>query len=540
MNGLVLMVALLAQADASPAPAVAARDREPVLAKVADTFDAAAWALQDAYALKAQNPPQSARHCLYIWIGPDETPKTAKIDSLAVNSALSHSSTIQLPELTAGGRLIRWDLEKLAPKPADFRRLIGVINDLSIGEPYWHVNLKALGLPAAKCDPFLWMDGKVYHATFSVPSPVTAEAYTLLQRETGLKTPLMRADYFLRRISSTIQGGRYYHARGFITFDQHGKERRLNETEIFALFGNDVKLSRKAEGDDRVGIVISQVTGQARAVEYGQGVIGGWRITYDRFSDNENVFTHPLYNLLTVVDRADGRETIFEMPNGLLAYILTDGKGNLVDEAPNKLVTDNRTPAPHPAQLFPPMSCVRCHGPNAGVQPTPNDVARLLKDPESLDAFADFGGTGDSIVDVDRLAGLYGGDFERRSRDARNRYSDAVFQATRGMTATEAAAEWTRQYEAYWNAPVNAQRQLLEIGWRPRSPQAAKVHVNLALDSLLKKQETDLLVLGQKATREDPLIAAPRLGVAIRRQDQERTFAEQFRRAYLHRAEVSK
>lgn len=532
MYSLVLIMVCIAQVEAPKAGTAVRRDT-PALVKVADPYDAAAWAAQDALALRTKN--QSAAHCLYLWIGPDEEATIAKINSLAVNSAASHSSVIQLPELTASGRLIRWDLRKLAPHPADFARLVGVINDLSIGEPFWHVDLKALGLPAATCKPFLWLDGKQYSRTFSVPAPATAEAYQILQHETGLKTPLMRADYFLRRISSTIQDGRYYHLRGFIGFDQHGKERRLNLTEIFKLFGNDVNLSRQVGGDDRVGIVISQVTGQARAVEFGQGAIGGYRLSYDRFSDNERLNAHPFYNLLRVVDRADGLEVIFEMPNGLLCYVLFDGKGNLVDEAPNKLVTDNRTPAPHPAQLFPPLSCVRCHGPDGGVQRTPNDVARLLGKPDQLDAYADFGGFGKA--DIDRLAGLYGGNFESRARDARNRYADACFTATRGLTATEAAAEWSRQYEAYWQTPVNADRQLLDLGWsKPRSPQAR----SKALETLLDKQETDLLVAGQKATRLDPLIPAPRLGIPIRTQDHERTYAEQFRRAFLHRHEVTK
>lgn len=544
----ILMVALLAQADASPAPATAARDHAtradrstPVLTKVADPYDAAAWALQDALALRAQTTPQSAHHCLYVWIGPEESPNVAKINSLVVNSVLSHSSTIQIPELTAGGRLIRWDLHKLCPRPADFHRLIGIINDLSVGEPFWHVDLKALRLPAVKCDPFIWLDGKTYQATVSVPSPVTAEAYSLLQRETGLKTPLVRADYLLRKLSSTVQGGRYYHARGFIEYDQHGKPRKLNETEILAKLGVSAKLSRSVDGDDRVGIVISGVTAQARAVEFIQGAIGPVRMSYDRSSDNENIDAHPLYNLLSVIEKADGKETIFELANGLLGYIATDGKGNLADEVPAPIATDNRTPVPHPARLFAPMSCVRCHGPDGGVKMCRNDIPALLKDPSQLDIFDDFGDLKLSPEEArDKLAGLYSGDFESRTRDARNRYGDACFKATRGLTAQQAAAEWSRQYEAYWNDPVSAERQLLEIGWRGRSPQAGKKFTNPALESLLKKQESDLLVFGQKIGREDPLIVAPRLGIPIRRQDQDRTYAEQFRRAFLHRAEVGK
>lgn len=523
-----IMVSLVAQLDA-PKPAEAVRT--PAVVKVPDAYDAAVWALEDATALKLRQ--QSAKHCLYVWIGPENDPNIAKINSLAVNSALSHASVIVLPELTAGGRLLRWDLSQLCPDPRDFHRLVGIVNSLAKGEPYWHFDRAALGLNAVQCAPYLWIDGKQYHQTFYDLHPATADAYRQLQIETGLHTPLVRADYLLRKISSTIQGGLYYHARGFIVHE-HGKPRRLNLKEIFAVFGNDVDLSRRVKGDDRVGIVISGVTGQARAVEYGQGAIGGWRITYDRFSDNERIDAHPFYSLIKVVERADGLEVIFEMPNGLLCYVLFNGKGELVDEAPNKLVTDHRTPIPHPAQLFPPLSCVRCHGPSGGVQRTPNDVPKLLKDSATLDAFADFGGTGITSVDVDRIAGLYGGDFEERAMDARNKYANAQFKATRGLRAEVSAAEWARQYEAGWQVPVNATAQLLDLGWKARSPQAA----NHALEILLQKREDDLLVFGQKASLEDPLRPAPRLGIPIRRQDAERIQPESWRRAFQKRDEI--
>lgn len=531
MHWLLIMVALAQQADASPAPAVAARDHEPVLTKVADTYDAAAWAAEDALALRAAG--QSAHHCLYVWVGPDESTATVKLNSLVVNSAASHSSTIQLPELTAGGRLIRWDLHKLCPKPEDLHRLIGIVNFLGRSEPYWNVDLESLGLPPVAVAPFLWIDGKTYTSTFAVPAPATAEAYQLLQHETGLRTPLVRADWLLSRLSRTIQGGVYYDVIGF---KRHRKA--LTEAEIFATIGINTAVSRAVEGDDRVGIVISGVTAQPRAVEAIQGAIGQARLTYDVFNDETSVARNPLYNLLDATERANGKETIFERSNGLLAYLLTDGKGNQVDVAPDKLVSDHNVPRPHQAQLFPPLSCVRCHANDGGVRKCPNDVRTLLKDGSKgdLDVFADFAGSGLTVKDIDRLGGLYGGDFDRRLRDARDRYADAVFLATRGMTAKQAGEAWAEQYAAYWYEPLSAERQLLELGWRARSPQAAKV----ALGSLLAKNETDLLIAGQKIGRDDPLLHAPRKGIVIRRQDQERTFAEQFRRAHLHRAEVQR
>lgn len=527
MTGILIMVALLAQLDA---PAAAKAVREPAVVKVPDPYDAAAWAVQDALAQRKIGA--NVHGCFYIWIGPENDPNIAKVNSLAVNSVLSHADVIVLPELTAGGRLIRWDTKRLAPRPADHHRLIGVLNYLTQGEPFWHADLKALGHPPAIVKPFVWIDGATYTKISTVPTRETGELYQMLQQETGLLCPLMRADYFLRRISSSVQNGVYYEARGFVVYE-HGKRRKLNEKEILAKLGADAAVSRKVRGDDRVGIAISGVTGQARAIEFIQGAVGPVRMSYDRSSDNENLFAHPLYNLLTVVDRADGKETIFTLQNRLLGYIATNGKGELVDEVPAPIATDNRTPVPHPARLYAPLSCVRCHGPDGGVKTCRNDVPVLLRDETDLDAFADFGDLKLSSTEVvDRLGGLYSGDFTGRVRDARDDYADAVFKATRGLTPQQAAAEWARQFETYWHSPVTAERQLLDLGWaKPRSKQATVK----TLEKLQAKPEVDLLVFGKPATRLDPMIGGPRKGVAIRRQDQERTYAEQFRRAFPHR-----
>jgi hypothetical protein len=527
MYGLLIMLATLTQL-AQPQPAE--KVREPVVVKVPDPYDAVAWAVEDALALRKSG---GAHGCFYVWIGPEEKAEIAKINSLAVNSVLSHSETIVLPDLTAGGRLIRWDIKRLAPNPHDHLRLLGVLNYLAKGEPFWHADAKALGLLPAKVAPFVWIDGFSYTHTNAILTRETGHLYAMLQQETGLFCPLVRADYLLRKISMSVQGGVYYEARGFVVYDK-GKRRKLNEKEILAKLGADAALSRKVRGDDRIGVAISGVTAQARAVEFIQGAVGPVRMSYDRSSDNENLIAHPLYSLLTVVDKADGKETIFTLPNRLLGYIATDGKGNLVDEVPAQIATDHRMPTPHPARLSAPHSCIRCHGPEGGVRTCRNDVPKLLSDPESLDAFDDLGDLRLTPAEaVDRLGGLYSGDFAIRTRDARNDYGDAVFKATRGMTAAQAAEEWSRQIETYWYSPVDAVTQLRDMGWsKPRSPQA----VTGTLKRLQEKPEVDLLIDGQKATRLDPLIPAPRKGIPIRRQDQERTYAEQFRRAFPHRA----
>lgn len=521
-----LMVALLAQIDA---PVVKqnltpAAVREPAVVKVPDAADASVWALQDCLLLPASERPLT----FYVWGGPAQTTRTAKISSLSVNSGLSHSSVMQFPALTADGRLFRYNLRHLCPKHDDLQLAIGVLNYLALNEPYWHLNLEELGRPPVKVAPFLWIDGKTYHTTFTVPSPTTAEAYSSLMRETGLLAPLLHHGDFLRRLSSTVEaeGGIYYHAIGF---KRHRKA--LNQVEIFATVGADSVLSRKVEGDDRVGIVRSGVTGDPRAVEAIQGAVGSVRVTYD-LNDGKtrgSVRQHPLYNLLGIVEKADGKEIIVERSNGLFAYLLTDGKGKLVDVAPQALVTDHRVPAPHNANLFPPLSCVRCHAASGGVRNCPNDVPVLLSRVGGVDVFDDLKARTPNEA-IDRLAGLYGGQFDKRLTDARIRFGDAVFAATRGLTAQEAGEEWAKQYGDYTYELIDAQQQLLELGYKARSPQAAIP----MLRTLLEPGKADsLLPSGQPFATDDPLIHAPSASprpISIPRYDFERTFAEQFRR----------
>lgn len=521
-----IMVALVAQIDAPTIREnrIVAAVREPEVVKIPDAADAAVWALQDLLLLPASERPLT----FYVWGGHDQTLRTAKINSLAVNSALSHSSTLQFPALTADGRLMRYNLRHLCPKHGDLQRAIGVLNYLALNEPYWHINLEQLGRPAVTVAPFLWIDGKTYTTTITIPSPTTAESHSLLIRETGLLAPLLHHGDFLRRLSSTVEseGGVYYHAIGF---KRHRKA--LSQSEIFATVGLDAALSRHVEGDDRVGIVRSGVTGDPRAVEAIQGAVGSARITYD-LNDGKtrgSVRQHPLYNLLGIVDKADGKEIIIDRSNGLFAYVLTDGQGNLVDVAPQALVTDHRVPEPHNANLFPPLSCVRCHASTGGVKNCPNDVPVLLSRAGGVDAFDDLRARTPNEA-IDRLAGLYGGNFDKRLTDTRIKYGDAVFAATRGLTAEEAANEWAKQYGDYTYELIDARRQLLELGYKARSPQAAVKMLRVLLEPLAADS---LLPSGQRFATDDPLIHAPSAGprpISIPRYDFERTFAEQFRR----------
>lgn len=518
MNTVFLMVALLT-ADAPNAAGVVR-----VVERVADPFDACLWAAADIATLKDHERPFT----FYVWGGPNQDTKTAALVNLVVNKTLSQSSAMQYPVEVAEGRLLRYNLRNLT-KSHDLPRLAGVMNYLVQNEPYWHLNLTELGRAPIEVPPFVWIDGKTYTLSKSGFQSPTAELYLQLVKETGLLTPLLHAGDFSRRLLSSYEdeGGIYYDAVGFKI---HGKP--LNEGEIFAKLGASTAVSRTVEGDDRVGVLHSKIAGnKPRVVEAIQGAVGAVRITYDvnDGTTRGSVRRHLMYNLIDAVNRANGKEVIFERSNNLFGYILTDGKGALVLVGPQKLVTDHRVPEPYTANLFPPLSCIRCHANTGGVKACPNDVPALISR-DGVNIFDDLTQrTPDDAID--RLKGLYGGgtDFDERLATSRIKYGQAVYKATgRKFDAKTAGDELANLYGDYWYKLIDAEQQLLEYGWKARSPQAAVA----ALRVLMKPDSPLPIVL------DEPLVYAPSSQIRQlpnSRTDHERIFGEGYKRAARYR-----
>jgi hypothetical protein len=552
MFGVLFVLATMGQIDIPPLPgylpaavAPAPQQVAPIVeaVRVPDTTDYVAWAVQDLMLRQPTDRPFMRYLAVPAW----GDISWHHVNSYMVNSAISQSSVTVRPEGTAGGWMIVWDLRRLAPKEHDLKRLLAVWDALAHGEPYFHVELPQ-GKQVA-CRQYTHLDGKIYTQRRFVPAPHVAEGYGILERETAAFAPLLRADYFLRRVASTVDGGLYYHFIGFIS---GGK--RLTETEIFKLVGLDVALSRGVEGDDRAAVFQSAVTGKPRTVEQVQGAIGKARITYDLFDEDVEAGRHPIYELLDFVKRARGKELIYERQNGTLGYFLADGEGKLVDVAPPNLASDHNTPAPVTKQLFPPLSCIRCHGPHSGVQIVRNDVQTLLSGGSGeVDLFDDLTSKDNRFATVDRLAGLYAAAdaFNFDAELSRSRHADAIFRATRGMgvrerenVASKAAAKLSEQFADYWyprsptEANVNADRACLELGWRVPPGDGSAF-----LNQTLRPHRVDFSVQGVPVESADPALAALRrlktnpdgtlflqngkpvsAGLTIRRQDLDRIY----------------
>ena len=104
----------------------------------------------------------------------------------------------------------------------------------------------------------------------------------------------------------------------------------------------------------RAGFNDSGVSENNRVVERHTSRHGAYWKSYD-FAGNigaQNVFTHPLSFT------EDGGEMIFNLPNGLQAYMIVDASGNRIDVAPTDIVANNAASDPAVRNG---LSCFGCH-----------------------------------------------------------------------------------------------------------------------------------------------------------------------------------
>ena len=125
----------------------------------------------------------------------------------------------------------------------------------------------------------------------------------------------------------------------------------------------------------RAGFNDSGVSTNNRVVERHTSQYGAYWKSYD-FAGSvgpQNIFTHPL------TFRHDGGEVIFNLPNGLQAYYISDAAGNRIDEAPTNIVSN---PAASNPAVRNGLSCIGCH--TEGMKTFEDEVrAVVLRQPDT-------------------------------------------------------------------------------------------------------------------------------------------------------------
>ena len=182
---------------------------------------------------------------------------------------------------------------------------------------------------------------------------------TLLRQEMECEVPFVHVDWFL----ATASLPPLYHDILALPETDRELERDL---------GIDVQRNLQSAPGVRVwraGLNDSGVSENNRVVERHKFQHGAYWKSYD-FAGNlgvQNIIEHPL------TFRHDGGEIIFNLPNGLQAYYISDASGSRIDEAPTDIVSN---PDERDGIVRNGISCIGCH--TEGMKTFEDDVRAVI------------------------------------------------------------------------------------------------------------------------------------------------------------------
>ncbi len=187
-----------------------------------------------------------------------------------------------------------------------------------------------------------------------------------------------------------------------------------------------------------------------------QGPLGGVYSTLD--VEAVDAQRDPLRRPITAAGlafRYDLGEWFALAPNGLWRTALFNASGNRQDSVPDRVAKDTSDAAAD-GIVVPLISCIRCHR-EAGLRPFVDDETKLLggriglfsPDPNIIQRAVEF-------YDEARL--------NRQMKFDRETYTDAVAQATGGLTPEDLAQALAARVRNYAYLPVNLAQAAAEVG----------------------------------------------------------------------------
>lgn len=188
-----------------------------------------------------------------------------------------------------------------------------------------------------------------------------------LKKKTGERQPFLRGDWFVANASRP---------------PLYTELLRLpaTATELETLLGVKLETAVREFLPMRAGLIHSDVSRHNRAMDRFETKFGAYWRSYDFNSSDQrgNILQRPLGPFFTKHPFESqafveaGGELIFNLPNGLQAYMLVDGKGVRLDApAPISIVRDLRETSGTP-EIVNGISCIACH--NRGIKRFKNEV----------------------------------------------------------------------------------------------------------------------------------------------------------------------
>jgi hypothetical protein len=263
------------------------------------------------------------------------------------------------------------------------------------------------------------------------------------QEATRCVLPYVRGDWF---VASAAHPPLYHDLLRLPATDQDlEKELRIDAAE-------NIKGERLA----RAGFNSSGVSRNNRLIERHETAFGAYWKSYD-FGGNagrQNLFALPLGPAQLVPGantfQHDGGEIIFNLPNGLQAYMLADARGRRIDKGPTEIVSDPRRPD---RAVVNGLSCMSCH--TRGIIPKEDQIRAHVE--KNRQAFA--AAERDTIVALypvqEKMAALMNEDSERFRR--------AVAKTGTKLTSTEPIVALALRFEAELDMAMAA----AEVGLPP-------------------------------------------------------------------------
>ena len=184
-----------------------------------------------------------------------------------------------------------------------------------------------------------------YHISFDAPTQTALKAQlTRLQGEMKADIPSVHVDWFVAQASLPP----LYHDLLSLPLTDRELETRL-EVDV-----PQNLLSAPGVRVWRAGTNNSGVSNNNRVIERHTSRYGAYWKSYDFAGSvgTQNIFTHPLSFT------HDGGEVIFNLPNGLQAYYVTNASGFRLDDAPINIVSN---PAASDPTVRNGLSCFGCH-----------------------------------------------------------------------------------------------------------------------------------------------------------------------------------
>lgn len=271
--------------------------------------------------------------------------------------SFAHLFNAELPysELTVAGAALSKVLASLSWRP-ELREALAVDSAHAL----YRIDLRHYGWDATQWEEI------VGHVDY--PVTPTGEVMARVRSETGTEVPIVRGDWLIDVIS---RAPLYDRLLGLP--DTVGQLEALLKVE----YGTSLDDPRTA----RAGFQVSGVSQNNRIIERHTLVQGAYWKSYDFSSSagRQNIFDHPLGPTSAVSTpesafQSAGGELIFNLPNGLQGYMLANGKGQKLDQAPVKIVSDPLRPD---GVVENGISCMSCHarGTNRGVDEIRRHVA---------------------------------------------------------------------------------------------------------------------------------------------------------------------